>query len=151
MGVAVAVGSALALVREAPSASMHAFMHGAMGFSLCVFSLLKLFDPKKFADGFEMYDPIAQRSRAYARGYPFLELALGLGFFAHAFEVALYVATMVVFALGSVGVVAALGRGLDIDCPCMGTVLEVPLSTVTLAEDLAMAAMAGILLLGASG
>lgn len=42
--------------------------------------------------------------------------------------------------------ILALRRGLDIECPCMGSVLSVPLSTVTLVEDLGMAAMAAAML-----
>jgi hypothetical protein len=43
---------------------------------------------------------------------------------------------------GSLGVINALRKGLDLECACMGTVLKVPLSTVALIEDLGMAAMA---------
>jgi hypothetical protein len=50
------------------------------------------------------------------------------------------------FVFGAIGVVMALREGLDIDCPCMGSVLSVPLSTVTLTEDVGMAVMAAILL-----
>ena len=49
--------------------------------------------------------------------------------------------------IGAIGVVLALRRGLDIACPCMGSVLTVPLSTVTLTEDVAMVAMAMMLLI----
>jgi hypothetical protein len=52
-----------------------------------------------------------------------------------------------VFTFGAVGVVLALRRGLDIACPCMGNVLSVPLSTVTLTEDVLMVAMAIMLLM----
>lgn len=40
---------------------------------------------------------------------------------------------------GAIGVVLVLRKGLDIACPCMGNVLSVPLSTVTLSEDGLMA------------
>jgi hypothetical protein len=53
-----------------------------------------------------------------------------------------------VFLFGAVGVALALRKGLDIACPCMGNVLKVPMSTVTLTEDLGMAAMAALLLIG---
>ncbi len=144
VAVSLAVGCALALAGE--GFSTRVFMHGAMGFSLCAFALLKLFDAERFADGFEMYDLIARRSRSYARAYPLLELGLGLAYFAQIAQVAVYAATIALFAIGSVGVIAALGRGLDIHCPCMGTVLDVPLSTVTLAEDLGMVLMAMMML-----
>lgn len=44
-------------------------------------------------------------------------------------------------------VIVALKQNLKIDCPCMGTVLKVPLSTVTLTENLGMAALALVMLL----
>ena len=53
-----------------------------------------------------------------------------------------YGATIVVMGFGALGVIAALRQGLDINCPCMGSVLDVPLSTVTLTEDIGMVVMA---------
>jgi len=118
------------------------WMHYFMGILLCQFSLLKLFDIPGFADGFEMYDLIAKRSRIYAYAYPFIELILGLAFLSITWPIVTYSATVILMAVGSAGVMKALNEGLDIDCPCMGSVLEVPLSTVTLTEDLGMGFMA---------
>ena len=78
--------------------------------------------------------------------YPFVELALGLAYLAFFLPALTYLVTILVFSFGAVGVVLALRRGLDIDCPCMGNILSVPLSTVTLTEDLGMVAMALMLL-----
>lgn len=122
------------------------WMHYFMGIFLCVFALLKLFNPSSFADGFQMYDLIAKRSRTYALSYPYIELALGLGYLSFIFPIAVYIATIVVLGIGAIGVVKALREGLDINCPCMGSILDVPLSTVTLTEDLGMAAMALVML-----
>ncbi len=72
---------------------------------------------------------------------------LGLGLTCRALPTATYIATIIVFTFGAVGVVLALRRGLDIACPCMGNVLSVPLSTVTLTEDGLMVAMAMLLLM----
>ena len=58
----------------------------------------------------------------------------------------IYSATVIVMAIGTIGVLQALKKGLDINCPCMGSVLDVPLSTVTLTEDIGMGAMAAIML-----
>lgn len=41
-------------------------MRAYMGVFLTVFALLKLFDLDGFANGFEMYDLLGRRSRAYA-------------------------------------------------------------------------------------
>jgi YHS domain-containing protein len=122
------------------------WMHDFMGFFLVMFSMFKFFDLDGFADGFQMYDLLAKRVRAYAYVYPFLELALGLGYLAHWQPVAVYSATVALMVFGSLGVFRALARGLDLECACMGTVLKVPLSTVALVEDLGMAAMAAVML-----
>ena len=125
---------------------MQAWMHYFMGVFLVMFATLKLFHPIQFADGFTMYDIIAQRSRFYAYCYPLIELLLGLAYLAFFLPILTYILTIVVLTVGAVGVVQALQKGLDINCPCMGTILDVPLSTVTLTEDIGMALMAFFLL-----
>lgn len=126
---------------------MRAWMHYFMGIFLLIFSTLKLFHPSNFADGFEMYDLIAKKSRIYAYAYPVIELALALSFLSFFLPIVTYLITIIILTIGSVGVIKALQEGLKINCPCMGTVLDVPLSTVTLTEDIGMAVMALMLLL----
>ena len=122
------------------------WMHLFMGVFLCVFAMLKLFHPGAFADGFEMYDLLARRWRPYAYIYPYLELLLGLAYLAFFAPALTYVLTVLILGFSAVGVLSALRRGLDINCPCMGSVLDVPLSTVTLVEDLGMIFMALMLM-----
>lgn len=147
--VSLVGGSALAawaIAEGFSSVDMRTFMHAYMGIFLFVFALLKIFNLSRFQDGFVMYDLLAKRVRSYGYIYPFIELALAimyLGFIAPHFT---YWATVVVFGFGAIGVVIALRQGLDINCPCMGSVLSVPLSTVTLTEDIGMLIMALMLL-----
>src|SRR5438477_6135846 len=115
------------------------WMHDFMGFFLVVFSMFKFFDMEGFANGFQMYDLQAKRFRPYARIYPFIELALGLGYLSHCRPMLIYATTIVVLVFGTIGVLRSLFKGLDIECACIGTVLHVPLSTVALIEDLGMA------------
>lgn len=122
------------------------WMHYFMGILLCLFSLLKFFDVRGFADGFQMYDLVAKKSRAYALSYPLIELLLGLAYLAFFYPPATYLVTVVVMVTGSLGVIKTLRQGLNIHCACMGTVLRVPLSTVTLTEDLGMGALAFLML-----
>jgi archaellum biogenesis protein FlaJ (TadC family) len=122
-------------------------MHYFMGIFLLMFSTLKLFHPSDFADGFQMYDLLAKRSRLYAYLYPLIELFLGLAYLSFFLPLLTYLLTAVIMIFGSVGVIDALRRGLNINCPCMGTVLDVPLSTVTLTEDIGMAVMALLMFL----
>ena len=127
---------------------MTALMHYFMGFFLVVFSTLKIFRPIEFANAFVMYDLIAMRYRLYAYLYPVIELLLGLAYLSFFVPRLTYCLTIIVLSLGALGVLKALHRGIDMNCPCMGTVLNVPLSTVTLTEDVAMIFMALMLLIG---
>ena len=123
------------------------WMHDFMGLFLVVFAMVKLFDLKGFAKGFQKYDLLAGVSRPYAMVYPFLELALGLGYLSQWQPVTVYVATIVLLGFGSLGVFNSMRKGEDLNCACMGSILDVPLSVVTLTEDLGMAAMALAMLL----
>lgn len=122
------------------------WMHFFMGFFLCQFAMLKLFHPSDFADGFQMYDLLAKKSRVYAYVYPLIELGLGLAYLSFAIPILIYILTIIIMGVGAVGVIGALRKGLDIRCACMGTILDVPLSTVTLSEDISMGIMAFFML-----
>ena len=144
--LAVSLLAATALMRGSDFGSgAGRWMHHFMGFFLVIFSLLKLFDLPGFADGFQMYDLLAKRFRPYALIYPFIELALGLGYFSFWRPDIVYSVTVVVLGFGALGVIRSLQKGLDLECACMGTILKVPLSTVALTEDLGMAAMAAVM------
>ena len=118
------------------------WMHDFMGFFLIVFSMLKLFDLRAFASGFAKYDLLATRSRLYAHLYPFLELTLGLAYLAQWQPRATYLATVILLGFGTLGVFHTMRRGEQLNCACMGEILKVPVSSVTLAENLSMSAMA---------
>lgn len=124
-----------------------AWMHDFMGFFLVVFSMVKFFDLKAFATGFAKYDLLAARSRFYALLYPFLELSLGLAYFAQWQLQSTYLATTILLGFGTLGVVNAMRKGERVNCACMGGILSVPVSTVTLAENLSMSGMALVMLL----
>lgn len=143
--IAALAGTAISTLLDTPTSTQ--WMHLFMGFFLCQFAMLKLFNPSAFADGFQKYDLIGKKSRAFCYLYPLIELGLGLGYLSFLASAWVYWITIVVLGIGAIGVISALQKGLNIRCACMGTVLDVPLSTVTLTEDLAMVAMAVILLL----
>lgn len=125
-----------------PDGSGRQWTQDFMGVFLSVFALVKLFNPSKFADGFQMYDLLAKHFRPYALVCPFIELTLGLGYLSHWEPQFVEAATIVVLGFGALGVINALRRGLDVNCACMGNILKVPLSTVALTEDLGMVVMA---------
>lgn len=115
------------------------------GFFL-VFSFFKLLDLTAFADSYQMYDVIAARSRGYALAYPFIELALGVAYVVRFEPVLTNAVTLVVMLIGTVGVLKSLLAGRKIRCACLGAVLNLPMTYVTLLEDALMAAMAAAML-----
>ena len=127
--------------------SWHIWMHDFMGLFLLVFAMVKLFDLSSFAVGFAKYDLLAERSRTYALGYPFIELALGLAYLSRWLPQATYFATIAILSFGALGVLNTMKQGKQINCACMGQILEVPVSTVTLTENLSMSVMALAMLL----
>ena len=74
------------------------------------------------------------------------ELGLGLLYLSRAWPMETYLFTAVLMTFGAIGVIIALRKGLDVKCACLGSFLEVPLSTVALTEDLGMAAIAIVML-----
>jgi hypothetical protein len=126
----------------APERAMRHFM---AGFFL-VFSFFKLLNVQAFAASYAMYDLLAKRSRAYALVYPFLELGLGLAYVANVFPLWVNVATLVLMLFGTLGVVQSMRAKRQIRCACLGSVINLPVSFVTLTEDLLMAVMAALML-----
>lgn len=119
--------------------------HFMAGFFL-VFSFFKLLDLPGFANTFRGYDLLARSSRAYAYAYPFIELGLGVAYLLNAYPVVTHGITLVVMGVGAVGVLRALLDQKAIRCACLGTALNLPMTKVTLVEDLTMAVMAAAML-----
>jgi hypothetical protein len=121
-------------------------MQNFMGAFFLTFSFFKLLDLRGFAESYRMYDVIAKRLPAYAYIYPFIELSLGAAYVTGVLPLATNVATLVVMSVSSIGVIQSLLAKRTIRCACLGTVFNLPMSTVTLAEDTLMVAMAAAML-----
>jgi len=89
---------------------------------------------------------VAKSFPVWGYAYPFVELALGVGYVLNWNPLALNTITLLVMLIGSVGVLRALLRRTAIRCACLGTVLKLPMTKVTLLEDLGMAGMAAAML-----
>ncbi|RYX97772.1 MAG: heavy-metal-associated domain-containing protein [Comamonadaceae bacterium] len=111
------------------------------GFFL-VFSFFKLLDVNAFADAYAGYDLLARRWRGWGLIYPYVELALGIAYLAHFNPVLTHVVTVAVMGFSAIGVIQAVTSKRQIQCACLGAVFKLPMSTVTIVEDLGMVAMA---------
>lgn len=117
-----------------------------MGFFFVAFAFFKLLDVSKFADAFATYDIIGKRSRAYGLSYPFIELGLGLLFLSGHFLLVANVLTVVIMSIGLVGVIRAVRKKQAIQCACLGTVFNLPMSIVTIIENSTMILMAAAMI-----
>jgi uncharacterized membrane protein YphA (DoxX/SURF4 family) len=122
--------------------SFHTWMMSFMGVLFCQFAFLKLIHLKQFQEGFSKYDLITKKYPAYGLYYPFIELFLGLLFLASIMTKLASLMALILALVGIVSVLIALRNKLDVKCVCMGTALDVPLTSVTLIENLVMGMMA---------
>lgn len=122
-------------------------MNDFMAAFFIIFGLFKLYNLAAFAEAYATYDIIAKRSSLYAHVYPFVEIALGLAYLFRLFPTATNSITLALMIISSIGVAQELAQKKMIVCACLGTVFKIPMTYVTLFEDLLMAAMALLMLI----
>ena len=124
------------------------WMTNVMAGFFLVFSAFKFLNLKGFSEAYATYDLGAKAWAPWGTIYPFLELLLGCAYLFRWNLPLTNVATILLMGFSSLGVIQALSKKQTIRCACLGTVLNVPMSTITLVEDLAMVGMAALALLG---
>ena len=118
-----------------------------MGLFFLTFSFFKILDYSTFPLSFSKYDPLAKKSITYARLYPFLELFLGICFlFNWKIKIASLV-TLFILSITTFGVIKTLFSKIKIECACIGTSMNLPMTEATLVENLIMISMAMSLLI----
>lgn len=120
--------------------AMH-WMRNFMGAFFLTFSFFKLLNVKAFAESYSSYDIIAKRWTIYGYVYAFLELALGIAFINDFNPVLTNAVTFVVMSVSIIGVLQSVFNKRKINCACLGAVFNLPMSTVTIIEDLLMIVM----------
>ncbi len=116
------------------------------GFFL-VFSFFKLLNLKAFAEAYGTYDIVAKKMPAYGYIYPFIELALGIAFMVGFNPGFTNAVTLLVMGVSIIGVIQSLLKKTTFQCACLGTIIQLPLSKVTLFEDALMIVMSIFMLL----
>ena len=120
--------------------------HFMAGFFL-VFSFFKLLNLKGFSESYSMYDIVAKKWNGWGYVYVFIELALGLAFLMGFNPLLTNIVTFVVMAVSIIGVLQSVANKRKIKCACLGAVFNLPMSTITIIEDLLMIGMSGVMLL----
>ncbi len=143
----ISIISGFVLVHRGPEPWTHYWMINFSGMFFVFLATLKFWDLKGFSVGFRKYDLVAKKVPFYGFCYPFLELLIGLAFLSHFAIVVAAIITVILMVINFLGVITALFKGESLQCACMGTKLDLPLSVVSLVEVFAMGAMAVLILL----
>ena len=133
------------LVGMAGLEAMETMRYFMAGFFL-VFSFFKLLDLNAFADAYSGYDLLASRWRNWGLIYPFFELFLGLAYLSNFNPLLTNWVTLALMSFSALGVIKAVANKTQIQCACLGTVFKLPMSTVTIVEDVGMVLMAVLML-----
>ena len=111
-----------------------------------VFSFFKFLNLTGFAESYAMYDILAKRVKVYGLIYPFIELILGAAYLTGFEPTITYIATICIMGFSSIGVIQSVLDKKKIRCACLGAVFNLPMSMVTIIENLIMVLMALIML-----
>ena len=118
-----------------------------MGYFFIIFSFLKLLNVKQFAISFSNYDPISNKFFTYGLIYPFLELILGVLFLSNFLMLYINFITIFIFVPQTLGIMNKLSKNEILECGCVGSTFNVPISKLTITENLVMIFMAIIMIL----
>ncbi len=125
----------------------HETMRYFMAGFFLVFSFFKLLDIPAFADAYMDYDLLAKRWHGWGLIYPFVELALGLAYLANWNPLITNWATLIIMGFSAIGVIQTMFHKRGIRPAYLGTVFKLPMSTVTLIEDVGMMIIATLAIL----
>ncbi len=107
-----------------------------------MFGFFKVINLKGFAEAYSIYDLLASRIYWYGYVYPFLEITLGISYLLNWNPLITNSCTLVLMLFSAASVFNELKKGKHITCACLGTIFKIPMTYVTLFEDLVMAGMA---------
>ncbi|MDI9355900.1 MAG: cation transporter [Chitinophagaceae bacterium] len=111
-----------------------------------VFSFFKTIDIQGFAKSYQMYDIVAKRIPPWGYIYTLLEFFLGMGYLINVYPIWINIITFLIMSVSIIGVLQSVLQKKQIQCACLGTVFNLPMSTVTIAEDVIMIIMSFIMI-----
>ena len=124
------------------------YMRWFMGVFMATFAAFKFVGYKTFAATFAGYDIVARRFSFYGKLFPFIEMSLALLYLLDILPVGRNLLVALVTGIAAIGVFREIYRRKSgVHCACLGSIIKLPLSTVSLIEDLAMFVMAIVMLM----
>jgi hypothetical protein len=146
-GIILFLAAAGTLMSTLSGFNWEEWMRWFMGGFFIVFGSFKLIGLEMFVIAFRGYDLIAKKYRPYPYVYPFIEIFLGILYILNLLAIPRDIVAIVVMTISAIGVTKAIAHKSHIQCACLGTIIRLPLTTVSLVENLTMGVMALIMLL----
>ena len=110
-----------------------------MGAIYLTFGILKLYDLKKFTKIFSKYDIISKRIKIYSYLYPFIEIMLGILLLKkNNYTKNILDLSNIFMIISIISVSISLYNGQKLRCGCLGSFFHIPLSYVSLSENIIM-------------
>lgn len=139
------LGTTLLLEFSSGMFLMKTWMANFMAGFFLVFSFFKMLDIAAFAKAYQSYDIIAAKAKWYGYVFPFIELGLGIAYLLYSDNELTHLITAIVMFVSLIGVIKSVVQKSEIQCACLGTVFNLPMSYVTIIEDGIMLVMALLL------
>ena len=136
------LGTTLLLEFSSGMFLMKTWMANFMAGFFLVFSFFKMLDIAAFAKAYQSYDIIAAKAKWYGYMFPFIELGLGIAYLLYSDNELTHLITAIVMFVSLIGVIKSVVQKSEIECACLGTVFNLPMSYVTIIEDGIMLVMA---------
>lgn len=124
------------------------WMEAFMGYFFLFFSLFKMLDVPAFAMAYKKYDILAASVPLWGKIYPFVELVLAWWYLSGTSSITTHSITAVLMLVGLIGVTRSVLDKQQIQCACLGTGFNLPMSSVTIIEDATMLLMAVGMIVG---
>ncbi len=138
--------SVIALISNIGSFNVNEIMSTFMGLSFLMLGFAKFLDYENAVETFTRYDLVAQKVKAYAYFYPFIELGLGASYLFGFWPSGRNWVALAVLSVGTYGIKKMLAQPGHIECACLGKLIKLPLSKISYYEDMVMAIMAAVML-----
>ncbi len=126
--------------------SFRLFLNDFMAIFFITFAGFKFIHIEPFALAYRTYDIVSKRFGFWPYMVPFIEAVFGFFYLLTDKSVGLYLLTMLYSGTAGYGVWKEVRRKSEFVCACLGTVIRLPLSTVTLVENFGMFGMAFLML-----
>ncbi|GAC1386229.1 MAG: hypothetical protein NVSMB45_15830 [Ginsengibacter sp.] len=120
--------------------------HFMAGFFL-TFSFFKMLDVRGFADSYSTYDLIAAKWKSWGLIYPFVEAGLGILYLINVVPLFTNIVTLLVMGISIIGVLRSVLNHKKIKCACLGSVFNLPMSSITIIEDGLMILMSVVMII----